>query len=415
MTRTRIALGTLVIAVAIVVAFIVIATRSRRLDAMGGTTASHSGARMASMPGLTAASPNGTVTLTSAQLRQFGVTFGTAEVRTLSAESRATGVVTVDETRIVQVTPKFGGFVERLYVNATAQPVHRGQPLLEIYSPELIAAQQELLVAARLQRDIGRSTVPGVPAANTDLVEAARRRLQLWDIATTQIEEVLRTGTVRRSLTLYAIAAGQELYTLADLSSLWVEVQLRETDAAAVRAGTGADIEVVGLPGRPLKGSVAMLYPTLDSASRAIRARVVVTNSGGVLRPGMYATVRLMTPSHSALTIPSSAILRTGERNVVFVDRGSGELMPHRVEIGRSGGGFTEILSGIDTGQRVVTSAQFLLDSESNLGEVMRSMIGQGSASDVHDMPGMQVPGDGAEEMNNKGADLRAISPGPRR
>jgi multidrug efflux pump subunit AcrA (membrane-fusion protein) len=431
MTRTRIALGTLVIAVAVVVAFIVIATHSRRLDAMGGTTASHSGARMASMPGLTAASPNGTVTLTSAQLRQFGVTFGTAEVRTLSAESRATGVVTVDETRIVQVTPKFGGFVERLYVNATAQPVHRGQPLLEIYSPELIAAQQELLVAARLQRDIGRSTVPGVPAANTDLVEAARRRLQLWDIATTQIEEVLRTGTVRRSLTLYApasgvvldkrvvqgqaIAAGQELYTLADLSSLWVEVQLRETDAAAVRAGTGADIEVVGLPGRPLKGSVAMLYPTLDSASRAIRARVVVTNSGGVLRPGMYATVRLMTPSHSALTIPSSAILRTGERNVVFVDRGSGELMPHRVEIGRSGGGFTEILSGIDTGQRVVTSAQFLLDSESNLGEVMRSMIGQGSASDVHDMPGMQVPGDGAEEMNNKGADLRAISPGPRR
>jgi membrane fusion protein, copper/silver efflux system len=195
-----------------------------------------------------------------------------------------------------------------------------------------------------------------------------------------------------------AISAGEALYTIADLGSVWIDVQLREADAAAVRVGSGADIAVVGLAGRELKGRVAYVYPMLDSATRAVRARVAVANAGGALKPGMYATVRLSTPSRSALTVPSSAILRTGERNVVFMDMGKGALMPMDVEIGRSAGDYTEIISGLEAGARVVTSAQFLLDSESNLGEVMKSMLGQMGAGDkanghnMGDMPGMAMP-----------------------
>ena len=410
--RARLSIAVVIVLVLIAATYAILRSRADKAATVGRSASARSSNSATGMAGMTMGSANGAVTLSSAQLRQFGVTFGTAEVRALASESRTTGVVTVDETRIVQVAPKFGGFVERLYVNATAQPVRRGQPLLEVYSPDLVAAQQELLVASRLQRDIGRSSIPGVPGTSTDLVDAATRRLRLWDIAASQIDEVLRTGRVRRTLTLYApasgvvlekrvvqgqaIAAGQELYTLADLSTVWVDVQLRETDGATVRVGTGADIEVAGLIGPPLKGKVATIYPTLDSASRAIRARVVVTNSRGVLKPGMYATVRLTTPSRSALTVPSSAVLRTGERNVVFVDAGKGELTPHEVEIGRSEGGLTEVLSGLEANQRVVTSAQFLLDSESNLGEVMKSMLGQGATGAAQDMSGMQMPATGS-------------------
>jgi membrane fusion protein, copper/silver efflux system len=359
-------------------------------------------------------STNGSAKLSASQIRQFGVTFGTVEVRRLTTTARTTGVVVFDETRLVQVTPKFGGFVERLYVNATGQPVRRGQALLDVFSPELLAAQQELLLAGQLERQLGRSAVPGVPGNSTDLVDAAKRRLRLWDVSEAQIDEVIRTGQPRRTLTLYApasgvvtakqvvegqsIVSGQALYTIADLSAVWIDVQLRESDVAAVQKGTAADIEITGLAGHPLKGRVAYVYPTLDSASRTVRARIEVSNTGNLLKPGMYATVRLITPTRTALTIPNSALLRTGERNVVFVDMGSGTLMPRDVEVGAVTSDYTEVLAGLQPGQRVVTSAQFLLDSESNLAEVMRSMIGQMNSSDVskkqnmQDMPGMSMP-----------------------
>ena len=413
-------IGTLVVLLLGGVALAVAASRRDEREPRGAPAGGM--ANMAGMPGMMASGSS--VRLTAAQIREFGVTFGTADVRPLASETRTTGVVTVDETKLAQVAPKFGGFVERLYVNATGQPVRRGQPLLAVYSPELIAAQQELLVAGQLQHDIGRSSVPGVPGSTTDLVAAARRRLELWDVSSAQVEEVFRTGRVRRTLTLYAPASGvvlekrvvqgqaimpgEPLYTIVDLSDVWVDVQLREADAAAVRPGSRADIEVTGLPGRALEGRVVYVYPTLDSASRALRARVVVSNAGRLLKPGMYATVRLTTPQRSALTVPTAAVLRTGDRNVVFVDMGSGELMPHEVELGRTAGDLTEVLAGLEPGQRVVTSAQFLFDSESNLGEVMRSMMGQAGASDLKqmgDMPGTQMPvGGPPPEMNDEGA-----------
>lgn len=392
-----------IVSLAIVIAAVIIVVAVRRHWEHTATKPQLGG--MANMPGMAmpgvagaAQSPSaggagGTVTLSAAQERQLGVTFGSVEMRSLVADTRAVGVVTVDESRLAQLAPKFSGFVERLYVNETGQSVARGQPILDIYSPDVLAAEEELLLAEQLQRNIGQSTVPGVPPSTTDLVAAAKRRLELWDIAPAQIDEVIRTHTVRRAFTLYspasgvvvqknviqgqAIAAGQTLYTIADLSDVWIDAQLREADAAAARTGAGADIEVTGLPSQMFKGRVAYVYPTLDSASRAVRARVVVSNTDGALKPGMYATVHLHSASRSALTVPTSAVLRTGTRNVVFVDMGGGHLMPMEIEVGQTAGDFTEVRSGLEPGQRVATSAQFLLDSESNLGEVMRSMISQ--------------------------------------
>ncbi|MFL5574401.1 MAG: efflux RND transporter periplasmic adaptor subunit [Gemmatimonadaceae bacterium] len=401
--------------------------------ARAGTASKTTTGQMENMPGMQLAGGGGTARLSADQIRQFGVTFDTAGVRTLASTVRAAGVVAVDEARVAQVAPKVGGVAERLYVAVTGQPVRRGQPLLELYSPELLAAQEELLVARRLDQTVGEASVPGVPAATTDLLGAARRRLRLLDVSDAQIAEVLRTGRARRTVTIYAPASGvvtekgvvrgqavqpgQSLYTVADLSRVWVEAALREADAASVRPGTAAEIELAAAPGHPLTGRVSYIYPVLDSTARAVRARIEVANPRELLKPGMYGTVRLTTPSRTALTVPASAVVHTGERDLVFVDMGGGELMVHEVVVGTTAGDYTEVLSGLERGQRVVTSAQFLLDAESNLAEVVKSMMGQMGASDTQGMQDM--PG-----MNDKGADMRgmpgmtppaATSPAPRR
>ncbi|HKG90610.1 MAG TPA: efflux RND transporter periplasmic adaptor subunit [Gemmatimonadaceae bacterium] len=401
--------GLAIAAIIAVVAWAMLARGRDERRARAGRQAAAGGA-MAGMPGMEGmrtSGGSGSARLTAEQIRHFGVTFGTVEQRTLTSEVRAAGVVVVDETRVAEVAPRFGGFVERLYADFTGQAVSRGQPLLEVYSPELLAAQQELLVAVRLGGET--TALPGAPASGAgDLVAAARRRLELSGVSEAQIAEVLRAGEPRRTLTVHSPAAGvvvekrvvrgqsfeagQTLYTIADLSEVWVEAELRESDVGSARVGSGAEVELTGLPGRRFKGRVRFIAPTLDSATRTVRARVVVSNSERQFKPGMYATVRISAPTRAALTVPSSAVVRTGERSLVFVDMGGGELMPHDVETGRVAGDLTEILSGVEPGQRVVTSAQFLLDSESNLAEVMRSMIGQTGSSDMGDMKGVPMP-----------------------
>jgi len=373
-------------------------------------------------------SMDGSVHLTANQIREFGITFGTADERTLESEVRTVGIVNFDETRLAQVAPKFGGFVERLYIDFTGKPVREGQPLVEIYSPELMAAQEELLLAASLDASLGESSVPGVPAGRSNLAEAAIRRLRLWDISDAQIKEILRTGKVRRTLTLHAPATGvvvekqvlrgqavqpgQTLYTIADLSKVWVEAELREQVAGNVQEGSDATVELAAFPGRPLKGRVEYIYPTLQNESRTLKARIAIPNADGRLKPGMYATVRFSTPSRTAFTVPSSAVVHTGERAVIFVDMGGGKLMPHEVEVGRVAGNQTEILTGVEPGQRVVTSAQYILDSESNMAEVMKSMMGMmGEGMDM-DMGGMQMEGmsgGSMQGMDMKGADTKGM------
>jgi Cu(I)/Ag(I) efflux system membrane fusion protein len=189
-----------------------------------------------------------------------------------------------------------------------------------------------------------------------------------------------------------AVQPGDMLLSVADLSDVWVNAEVREADAATVRVGARATVELTGLPGRTFAGRVSFVYPTVQGDARSIVARVVVPNRDGALKPGMYATVALMAPGRTALSVPTSAILNTGERTIVFVDMGGGSLMPRDVVLGRTAGEFTEIVSGVEPAQRVVTSAQYLLDSESNLADVMKSMIGQGGdMAKMQDMRGMEM------------------------
>lgn len=379
----------------------------------------------------------GTIRLTADQIRTFGVTYGTVERRPIERSIRAVGLVELDETRLAIVTPKFGGYAERLYVDFTGKPVSRGQPLLEIYSPELVSAQEELLLARRLAGTVGRSGVEGVAAGSTDLVESAKRRLRYWDISEAQIERVLATGEVQKTLVLHApvsgivleknvlegqaVSPGESLYRIADLSEVWIEAEVFEADLALVEEGMAATVEFAALPGRTYAGSVEYVYPTLEEASRTMRARVALPNPGGRLRPGMYGTVTLERPLGVVLTIPRSAVLRAGDEAVAFVDMGEGRLMPHQLTLGIEGDEFVEVLDGVEPGMRVVTSAQYLIDSESNLAEVMRAMMAQMGTADMghHAMPGGEGM-DSAPRMEGmpgmEGMDTDTTrAPGPRR
>jgi Cu(I)/Ag(I) efflux system membrane fusion protein len=378
---------------------------------------------MAGMPGMAGMSQGGTVSLSADQIRSFGVTFGTVELRELEPTIRGTAVVALDETGVAQVTTKVSGFVERLYVDFTGQAVRRGQALYALYSAELVAAQEELLAAARLPVASGTTAVPGLPSAEADLLAAAERRLRLWDVSEGQIAELLRRDAAKRTLTFYspvagvvlekqvvegqAVDTGEPLYTIADLTTVWVEADLREGDAGAVATGARAEVDFRAYPGRPLTGRVTFIAPTLERESRALRARIEVPNPDGRLRPGMYGTARIRVPGRRTLTVPATAVVRTGERSLVFVDLLRGRLAPREVETGRSAGGFTEVLAGLEVGQRVVTSAQFLLESESNLSDIMRGMIGQTGSAEMEGMEGMDTGVDSGVE--SKGADTRGM------
>ena len=394
--RRPLVVGALSVAVLLVVTLMVLNRGSSKTPTKTPPTRSSATSMSGmDMPGMNMSS-DGSVALTAQDERRFGVTFGIVQMRPLSNEVRTVGTVLVNETRLAKVTPKFSGYVEQLYVNFVGQPVRRGQPLAAVFSPDLLAAQQELLLASRLSKSIAGTAVPGVPGNSVDLVAAAKQRLRLWDVSEAQINAVLSSGRVMRTVTLnapasgivldkkvvqgQAIQAGDELYTIADLSDVWVDAQLREADAGAVAVGTPATLEFTSYPGRLFAGRVTYIYPVLTEQSRTVRARIAVANPGGLLKPGMYATVRLSTSGRSALSVPRSAVVQTGERSLVFVDVGDGKLMPHTVQLGRAGSDYIEILSGVKAGQRVVTSAQFLIDSESNLGEVMKAMAGMGNA-----------------------------------
>jgi Cu(I)/Ag(I) efflux system membrane fusion protein len=396
------------------------ASRQQNRTSKDSSNSSTNGSEMSGVPGMSS-SATGPVVLTPKQIQQLGVTFGDVNVRPLSNEVRTVGTVVVNETRLAKVTPKFSGYVEKLYVNFVGQPVRRGEPLAAIFSPDLVAAEQELLVSARLSRTIGASSVPGVPGNNTDLLAAAKERLRLWDVSDAQINEVLTTGRAMRTVALTApasgfvidkkvvqgqsIHAGDELYTIADLSDVWVEAQLREDNAGRVAIGATATLQFTSYPGRAFTGRVTYIDPMLGEQARTLKARITVLNSDSRIKPGMYATVILNSSTQSALTVPRSAVVQTGERALVFVDLGNGRLNAQTVRLGRTGGDYVEVLSGLASGQRVVTSAQFLIDSESNLAEVMKSMIGMRGQGDT--MSGMTPTPSSA--VDAKGADMRGM------
>lgn len=323
------------------------------------------------------------VHLTREQERALGVTYVTVGRAPLERTVRTVGEILAAEPRVADVTPKVEGFVEHLYVDATGTDVRRGQPLLTLYSPRLVAAQEELLTARRLAAQVEEGGgEPARQAAAT--VEAARRRLAFWDISPDQIAQLETTGTVTKTLTLVSptqgvviekgvlegqrVTPGMRLYRIADLRQVWVEGDVFEQDLRFVREGAQAHIEVSAYPGEHRMGRVAFVYPTVDAQSRTNRVRVAVANADGRLKPGMFATLYFDANVGDEIVVPMDAVIVTGERNLVFVRDSTGALIPRQVVLGARADHFVQVLSGLASGEHIVASANFLVDAESRLG-----------------------------------------------
>jgi len=306
---------------------------------------------------------------------------------------RTVGHVAIDERRREVVQTKYEGYVETLYADFTGKPVRRGQPLLAIYSPELVAAQKEFLVARGAQQRLGESSVPGVAKGSTELAEAARQRLRSLDVSPDEIATLERTGAARRTITLRSPVSGlviqkmafegmqvspaDRLYEIADLSRVWILAEVYEKDLPAVRVGLPARVVLPNRPGREWRGTVNFVSPTVKPETHTVEARIELSNADGLLKPDMFADVYLEGASTSALTVPQSAVVQTGERTLVFVDKGQGHYEPREVSIGERVPGGYRVRGGLVAGERVVVSANFLLDSESSI----RSAIARASGS----------------------------------
>ncbi len=388
---TRASLAILLPVLAIVVAWWV--TRSAPpSSASEGATVDH-----AAM-GISSGDSARPITLDVQSARRIGVTFAAVTEQPLGREVRAVGQVVVDETRLRTISLKVDGWVERLHVDYTGQSVAPGAPLLTMYSPMLVTAQEELLLARQLMRDVAAGTGETRDGA-ADLMHAARRRLRWWDISEEEIARIERAGTAQRTLTLYApaggvvleknvtvgqrVMAGEPLYRVADLSSVWVDGEVYERDLAAIRIGQRVTATFDALQGAPMVGRIAYVYPTLSADTRTARIRVSLPNPRAVLKPGMYATLVVASDAGGrVLTVPRGALLSTGERQLVFLRLPNGELEPRTVEIGAASDDRVEVLRGVALGDTVVASATFLIDAESNLGTAMGGM---------GNMPGMDV------------------------
>lgn len=357
------------------------------------------------------------VRLTADQLRSFGVTVDSAAVRSLIDTIRAVGSVTWDETRIRHVTTRVDGYVEVLQADFTGQAVRRGAPLLELYAPAVVAAGEDLL-AARALEEMPARPLPGIPALDTDLVASIRRRLKRWEVPDAWVSAVIATGEVPRRFPVaapvsglvidkavvlgQAVRAGDRLFTLVDPSVVWVEVEFREIDAARVAVGRHGTVALTGEPGASRHARVTFVHPEVDRATRTVRARLEVANPGGRLQAGRFAAVEIHDSLPATLTVPRSAVVTTGTGALVFRADPDGTLRPVAVEVTRVAGDLAAISGALAAGDRVVTSAQYLLEAESNLGALMKAMVGQMGGNAMPSMPGMEpMDGmDGADDMD---------------
>ena len=322
---------------------------------------------------------------------RLGITFARAAVRPLGRETRVVGTLTYAEPRRQYVNARVMGWVEQLYADYMGKPVQKGDPLLALYSPELVSAQEEYLSARRL--------------GDKSLAAAAQRRLTLWNIPQDQIDSLERTGEARRTIILrspmrgeiaekmvtegQAVQPGDNLFLIADRSTLWVDLAVFEMDARSVRVGSPVEVTVDAMPGKTYQGRVTFIHPTVDEKTRTITARAEVMNRDGALRPGMYATAMIRPATAKALTVPTQAVLPTGTQNLVFVNRGDGRFMPRAVAVGMRGDSLVEIVNGLKPGDEVIASAAYLLDSESNLAAAMQGLMLQMGMG--LDMGGMEM------------------------
>ena len=358
-----------------------------------GHGAEHGETSAASPEEAAAPSRDAAVVIDPATIQNIGVQTATIEERPLTRSVRTVGHLDYNEEMFSRINVKYAGWIERLYVNETGQQVGAGDPMLDVYSPELVAAQEEYLLAFQNVKNLEHSTFEHITRGAKSLLDASKRRLRYWDVTETQIRELEERGTIARTLTIYApskgivvermaelgmrVTPGMDLYRMADLSSIWVFAHVYDGDAPWLSPGLTAEMELPYNPGKVYRGRIDYIYPYLDRASRDIKIRLVFPNRKLELKPQMYANIRLSARSErSVLAIPGSAVIHSGERNVVFVALEGGKFEPREVTLGMEGrDGFVQAMSGVSAGEQVVTSAQFLIDSESRLQEAIQKML----------------------------------------
>ena len=338
-----------------------------------------------------------TITIPPERLQTIGVKYEQAARRPLEKVIRTVGRVAIDERKQATVTTKFHGWIEQLFVSATGDHVKKGQILFTIYSPDLVASQEEYLLALQGRKQMGESEFPEVARGSKDLLEASKRRFQLWDITDDHIRELEKTGKVLKALPIHSpitgtvikkdalvgahVDAGVELYTIADLSHVWILADIYEYELSFVKAGQKAAVILSYDPGTLLTGHLSFIYPTLDPKTRTAKVRFELDNADEKLKPDMYANVELRVNLGTRLAIPQEAVIESGQKQVVFLHHGGGKLEPRLIKTGVKTGEWSEVLEGLKEGEHIVTSANFLIDSESRLKSVVESMGG---------MPGMK-------------------------
>jgi Cu(I)/Ag(I) efflux system membrane fusion protein len=332
----------------------------------------------------------GIVKINPERIQMLGVRTEAVARRTMAHTVRAIGTVAADERRIGVVNPKFEGWIEKLYVNTTGQTVKRGEALLEVYSPDLVLAQREYLVARAAQADMAHADPMARDNAKA-IAEAALSRLKNWDISADQLTRLQRSGVATRTLTLSApiggivmektalqglhFGPGDMLYRITDLSAVWLMADVFEQDLAQIRLGQSAKITVQAYPGRAFDGRVAFIYPTVNAQTRTAKVRIEVPNPDLLLKTDMYAIVDIAAPvgDITVLAVPDSAVLDTGTKQTVLIDRGEGRFEPRAVKLGPRADGYAAVLEGLREGEKVVTGANFLIDAESNLRAALQS------------------------------------------
>jgi len=335
--------------------------------------------------------PN-TLTLSQERLQSIGVKFEEAARRPVEKLIRTVGRVEMDERRMARVNLKIEGWIDRLLVNTTGEKVKKGQVLFTLYSPELLATQEEYLLAVRAAQTLGGSEFPEVAEGAKTILDVSRRRLQLWDVADSHIQELERTGKVLKALPFHAplsgtviektamagmrVMPGEVLYTIADLSQVWVLADIYEYELPLVEPGQTATVSLSYAPQATFSGRIGFIYPTVDPETRTAKVRFELENPKELLKPGMYADVQLAVPLGERLAVPRDAVLESGERQVIFIHHGGGKLEWRSVRTGQRSGEWVEILEGLKEGEHIVTSANFLLDSESQLKAAVGGMAG---------------------------------------
>lgn len=343
-------------------------------------------------PGQTPAStetPLVPVRLTPQRLQSIGVRTGVVEVKSVADEIRTVGDVELDETRLAYVQVRFPGWIQKVFADATYQYVRKGQPLFTIYSPDLVTTEREYLLAKQNRNELAQSSVPGVASGAVSLLDAAAERLKQWEVPDREIAKLETTGQVRHELEIDSPVSGYiternalpnmyvqpetKLYTVADLSTVWVYAQVFQTDIARIKIGDPAAITTDAYPGRTFSGRVDFVWPQVDRTTRTQRVRLIFPNPQMILTPGMFVNISLQIPMGRQLAIPASGVLQSGTRQIAFVDHGGGYLEPREIELGPRVGDDFIVQKGLKAGERIVTSANFLIDSESQLQAALGS------------------------------------------